>query len=313
MQKALLFLSFIFLLLNCSCDSLFEENAVVTATKLNVRQTASTDSQVIGQLTQGDTITIERPVYPGFAEISYQGEKAYVSKKYLEEVRNQEIEFIPESFGMGDFYAFIVMVLFSGLIMWGATRIGHNILWRITLFKSHDISGFYFATLETNYGKRRIQFLLTRILGSRRQHPYLSYWVYVAFYYFLIPTFFVFPVLFSEGIGHLSLNLGGFSIKSSLLTVWLVLGIGIPSVIFLLKCWKNIRKEGSTNEWFAVAVALLFAIPAFFTTLLMAAFTYLKYVILGFLVMLKIFVPTRREWRYINNSGNDDYDGIANI
>lgn len=313
MQKALLFLSFIFLLLNCSCDSLLEEDAVVTATKLNVRQTASTDSQVIGQLAKGDTITIERPVYPGFAEISYQGEKAYVSKKYLEEVKNPEVVFFPDSFGMGDFYAFIVMVLFSGLIMWGATRIGHNILWRITLFKSHDISGFYFATLETNYGKRRIQFLLTRILGSRRQHPYLSYWVYVAFYYFLIPTFFLFPVLFFEGIWNISLNLGGFSIKSSLLTVWLILGIGIPAVIFLFKCWWNIRKEGRINEWFAVTVALLVAIPAFFTTLLMAAFTYFKYVILAFLVMMKIFAPSRREWRYNNNSGNDDYDGIANI
>jgi uncharacterized protein YgiM (DUF1202 family) len=70
MQKALLSLSFIFLLLNCSCESLLEENAVVTATKLNVRQYASTDSQVLGQLTKGDTISIERPVFPGFAEIS---------------------------------------------------------------------------------------------------------------------------------------------------------------------------------------------------------------------------------------------------
>jgi hypothetical protein len=313
MQKALLSLSFIFLLLNCSCESLLEENAVVTATKLNVRQYASTDSQVLGQLTKGDTISIERPVFPGFAEISFQGEKAYVAKKYLQEVKDPEIALFSDSFGMGDFYALIVMILFMGLVLWGVTRFGHFILWRITLFKTHDISGFYFATLEANSGKRRIQFLLTRILGSRRQHPYLSYWVYVAFYYFLLPTFFLFPVLFFEGIGHLNLNLGGFSIKCSMLTIWLVLGIGIPVIIFLFKCWKNIRKEGSNNEWFAVAVALLFAIPVFLTTLLMAAFTYFKYVILAFFVMLKIFAPTRREWRYINNSDNDDYDGIANI
>ncbi|WP_291860602.1 SH3 domain-containing protein [Marinilabilia sp.] len=313
MQKILFSLLFVILLLSCSCEGLVREDAVVSATKLNVREAASTTSQVLGQLKQGDTITIERPVFPGFAEITYQGNKAYVSQKYLTKVKDAKRELFLEKLQTADYFTFITMVLFLSFLCWGLTRLGHLALWNLTTFRTHYIKGFNFATIEENSGRKRITFLLTRVLGGGRQHPYLSFWVYVAFYYFLLPSFFLFPVLLMDISSQLTnkISIGGLNIEYSATVIWVVLGIGLPSVIFLVKCGMNIKREGSKKEWIAVFVALLFAVPTFIITLFLASITYFKYVILAFWVMLKIFAPTKRDWRYLNNSEHDD--GITNI
>jgi len=60
----------------------------VTASRLNVRSTASQKSSIIGTLNNGDVVTV-LAISDGWATISYDGKKAYVSATYLQSVKEQ--------------------------------------------------------------------------------------------------------------------------------------------------------------------------------------------------------------------------------
>ncbi|MBQ6729861.1 MAG: SH3 domain-containing protein [Bacteroidales bacterium] len=59
-----------------------QEKCIVTATKLNVRKTPSSESNVIGTLSKGDTINI-RVYKKSWAEIDFKKGIGYVSKKHI--------------------------------------------------------------------------------------------------------------------------------------------------------------------------------------------------------------------------------------
>ena len=54
----------------------------VTASKLNVRSTPSSSGTVLGSLTQGSKVEVNR-ISGGWAEITFQGKKAYISAQYI--------------------------------------------------------------------------------------------------------------------------------------------------------------------------------------------------------------------------------------
>lgn len=54
----------------------------VTVAKLNVRKAPNTSGQVLGSLTQNATVEVNR-ISGGWAEISYKGQKAYISAQYI--------------------------------------------------------------------------------------------------------------------------------------------------------------------------------------------------------------------------------------
>lgn len=59
-----------------------QSNYTVTASKLNVRATASTNGAVVGSLSRGETIKVNR-ITGGWAEIQYGGRKCFVKADYL--------------------------------------------------------------------------------------------------------------------------------------------------------------------------------------------------------------------------------------
>lgn len=69
-----------------------QEKCIVTTTKLNVRKTPSSESNVIGTLSKGDTINI-RVYKKSWAEIDFKKGIGYVSKKHIEPI---EIEYTIE-------------------------------------------------------------------------------------------------------------------------------------------------------------------------------------------------------------------------
>lgn len=61
---------------------------VVTATKLNVRKSASAESSIVGSLSKGDKVDVYN-FKGGWAEIGFKNGTAFVSKKYLEKVESE--------------------------------------------------------------------------------------------------------------------------------------------------------------------------------------------------------------------------------
>lgn len=79
MRRLILFLLGVFI----TCNALSQEIYVVTAARgLNVRSLPSTDSKIVGSLTNGTLITVY-DISSGWAEIEYKGKRAYVYAKYI--------------------------------------------------------------------------------------------------------------------------------------------------------------------------------------------------------------------------------------
>ena len=74
-------IGFVFVLL-CYA-AIGQEQYVVTATRLNVRKTASAESAIVGGLQKDDIVTV-RSFKGGWAEIDFKNGKAFVAKKHIE-------------------------------------------------------------------------------------------------------------------------------------------------------------------------------------------------------------------------------------
>lgn len=61
---------------------------VVTASVLNIRQSATTDSAVVGQIPNGQCVSVSW-LEPGWAKITYNGIEGYVSLSYLNVMNGQ--------------------------------------------------------------------------------------------------------------------------------------------------------------------------------------------------------------------------------
>lgn len=80
--KSILFLFICFIL---SADAYAYSYRVTSSNRLNVRSAASKNSEILGQLSQDDIVDV-LSVQDGWACISYDGRKGYVSESYLEPV-----------------------------------------------------------------------------------------------------------------------------------------------------------------------------------------------------------------------------------
>ena len=60
---------------------------VVTASSLNIRKKPNTSSEILGTFSSGDTVEVYS-ITNGWAKISYNGETAYVSSKYIEKYKS---------------------------------------------------------------------------------------------------------------------------------------------------------------------------------------------------------------------------------
>ena len=58
----------------------------VTASKLNVRNAPDTSGKVVGSLSQNATVEVNR-ISGGWAEITFKGQKAYISAQYITPVK----------------------------------------------------------------------------------------------------------------------------------------------------------------------------------------------------------------------------------
>lgn len=68
-----------------------DKSMIVTADVLNIRAAASTDSQVLGQLTRGSTVIVTEQVGDWY-KTEYMGKEAYVHASYLSEVAIAPVE-----------------------------------------------------------------------------------------------------------------------------------------------------------------------------------------------------------------------------
>ena len=82
MKKRHLFFVLILILCLVPLVSAVAQTGVVTADALNIRATASTDSNVVGVAHQGDKVTIS-DTNGNWYKISYNGRTGYVWKKYV--------------------------------------------------------------------------------------------------------------------------------------------------------------------------------------------------------------------------------------
>ena len=73
----------ILLLMLLSNTLMGQEHYVVTATRLNVRKTASSESAIVGGLKKDDIVTV-RSFKGGWAEIDFKDGRAFVAKKYIQ-------------------------------------------------------------------------------------------------------------------------------------------------------------------------------------------------------------------------------------
>lgn len=79
-MKVIKFISILFLLFFCSALAVAEQYRV-TAETLNVRQRASSKSEVLFKLSKGDIV--ESNDHGKWMEIDYNGQKGYAYSKYL--------------------------------------------------------------------------------------------------------------------------------------------------------------------------------------------------------------------------------------
>ena len=82
MKKRQLFFVLILILCLVPLVSAMAQTGVVTADALNIRASASTDSNVVGVAHQGDKVTIS-DTNGNWYKISYNGRTGYVWKKYV--------------------------------------------------------------------------------------------------------------------------------------------------------------------------------------------------------------------------------------
>lgn len=85
LNKVLLIL-FLFSALFTMAQSPYE----VTATRLNVRKSASSESSIIGSLSKGDTVNV-RELKKTWAEIDYKSSVGYVSAKFIQPVEEEPV------------------------------------------------------------------------------------------------------------------------------------------------------------------------------------------------------------------------------
>jgi len=66
------------------------EKYLVTASSLNVRDTASTSSLVLGKLSINDTVNVVAKINSNWVKIQYEGKFGYISSKYIKSLDNNQ-------------------------------------------------------------------------------------------------------------------------------------------------------------------------------------------------------------------------------
>lgn len=91
MRSSIKIIWIVFIFLLCFYKISFaNDKYLVTASALNVRDTASTNSLVIGKLSKNDTVCVVDKTNDSWVKIQYEGKIGYVSSKYIKSVENNQ-------------------------------------------------------------------------------------------------------------------------------------------------------------------------------------------------------------------------------
>lgn len=115
MMNSIKIICLIFSFIFCFCQtSSANDKYLVTASSLNVRDTASTNSLVLGKLFINDTVNVVAKTNSSWVKIQYEGKFGYISSKYIKLLDNNQ----PYSNKDNESYK-VYLIIFSIIVLIG--------------------------------------------------------------------------------------------------------------------------------------------------------------------------------------------------
>lgn len=91
-MNSLKIICLVFILIFCFYQtSSANDKYIVTASSLNVRDTASTNSLILGKLSSNDTVDVVDKTNSNWVKIQYEGKFGYISSKYIKSLDNNQL------------------------------------------------------------------------------------------------------------------------------------------------------------------------------------------------------------------------------
>lgn len=276
----------------------------MTATKLNIRDSPSAQSAVIGQVEKGDALIV-KSFGKGYAKVLTKHGEGFVAREYIQvENRDSFYSFI-ETASMREIISVLILFLIVALL------IVRTLGFFLSKFSSLDYSyapRFNFVLTNKNgFFWRRFNSTVYLMLGRRTQHPYLNYWIFASLFWFLIPM--VFFGVHSHFLFFID------SIKNATLIMYSPIRFGImciyiltPGLIFIVKAARN-SKSLPSKEWIFVLLALLFSSLIIVVSITLA----LRWLLI---IILNIFIFlagsfSKSDWRYIHYINGGEPGDVA--
>lgn len=301
MYKSLLFLFVCILLSSCGH---FEpqSHGIVTATKLNIRDRPSAQSEVIGQIEKGEKVVVNS-LGKKYANVHTKYGQGFVSMDYIRIENGYSFSSFLKTTSMREIISILIPFLIIALL---TIRILSYFLSKLSSLDYNYAPRFnFFLTNRNGFFRRRFNSTVYLMLGRRTQHPYLNYWIFTSLFWFLIPVVFFGGhyhfIFFFESIKNITLMMDS-PIKFGIMIIYIL----TPGVIFIVKAVKN-SKLLPTKEWIFVLLALLFSLFIMFVSMILA----LRWLVI---IMLNIFIffagsfskSDRRYIQYINGGDPGD-------
>ncbi|HHT03222.1 MAG TPA: SH3 domain-containing protein, partial [Bacteroidales bacterium] len=147
----------------------------MTATKLNIRDSPSAQSAVIGQVEKGDALIV-KSLGKVYANVLTKYGEGFVAREYIQVENSNSFYSFIETASMREIISVLIPLLIVALLI---LRI---LGFFLSKFSSLDYSYAprfnFFLTNRNGFFRRRFNSTVYLMLGRRTQHPYLNYWIF---------------------------------------------------------------------------------------------------------------------------------------